>query len=150
MFGKLHKQSSRDAMSETRTRKIIAGEYDRSKWAKRGELFAAKANRLIPYRSSFERKAIEILEADENVKSFKFEPIRIPYYYGSRVDGSPQRRFYVPDFLVERFNERVLIEVKPICYLESAINVAKFAVARQYCIENGIEFQVWTQKELSI
>lgn len=149
MFGKLHNQKSRDQMSETRTRKIINGEYDRSKWAKRGELFAVKANRVIPYRSSFERRAIEIIEADENVISFKFESIRISYCYGNRVDGSPQNRYYIPDFLIERIDgSTVLMEVKPICYLESAINVAKFAAAREYCVKNGWTFEVWTQKEL--
>lgn len=150
MFGKNHSDSAKTKMSETRSRKIIDGEYDRSKWAKRGELFAAKANRLIPYHSSFEKKAIEILESDRSVISFEFEPLRIPYYFGLGGDGYAQRRYYIPDFFVSyESGSNVIIEVKPECYLDAAMNIAKFAAAKEFCSLHDFEFRVWTQKDLS-
>lgn len=148
MFGKKHSDESRLMMSETRSKKIINGEYDKSKWAKRGEFFASKANRVIPYRSSFELRAIKKLEEDENVVSFKFESIRISYYY-SAEDDRLRKRHYIPDFLVSYKDGRnIIIEIKPECYLQTAINVAKFASARIFCDENNFDFQVWTQKDI--
>lgn len=150
MFGRKHREASKDAMSDTKSRKIAAGEYDKSKWAKRGEAFAAKAQRLIPYRSSWELRAIEILEADPTVESFKFEPVRIPYLYGSG-DDSFHKRHYVPDFLVTYSDgRRVMVEVKPKCYVGTAVNRAKAEAAREYCFEVGASFEFWTQKRLGL
>lgn len=138
-------------MSETRTRKIVAGEYDKSKWAKKGEVISVKAGRTISYRSSWELRAIEILEEDSDVVSFQFEPFRIPYYYGLRQDNSPQRRHYIPDFLVTYADgHRTLVEIKPNCYVHAAVNVAKASAAKEYCEEIGVTFEFWTQDRLYI
>lgn len=150
MHGRRHSDASREMMSATRTARIVAGVYDPTRWAKRGELFAAKAERLIPYRSLFERRAIEQLEADPAVESFQFEPIRIPYVYGHRDDGLLQRRNYIPDFLIRyRDGRTVLVEVKPTAFIGAAINVAKFAAAREHCDSQGWSFEVWTQERLA-
>lgn len=150
MYGRRHSDDARQRMSETRTARIVAGVYDPGKWSKRGEVYAAKADRVIPYRSSWELRAIEMLEADPEVVSFEFEPIRIPYYYGFRNDGSLQRRYYIPDFLVlYRDGRRVLVEVKPVCHVTAAVNVAKFSAAHEYCLSEGISaHEVWTQERL--
>jgi hypothetical protein len=138
-------------MSETKSRKIAAGEYDKSKWAKKGEFFASKAQRLIPYRSSWELRAIEMLEADPTVESFRFEPMRIPYLYGIREDGSEQKRHYIPDFIVTYSDgRRVMVEVKPHCYVDTAVNRAKAEAAREYCSEVGASFEFWTQDRLGL
>ena len=138
-------------MSETKSRKIAAGEYDRSKWAKRGNVFAAKAQRLIPYRSSWELRAIEILETDPTVKSFKFEPTRIPFVYQAKNDMIQRKRHYVPDFLIRYSDDRqIMVEVKPKCYVDTAVNRAKALAAREYCKEIGASFQFWTQTELGL
>ena len=149
MFGRKHRSDSRDAMSATRTRRIVAGEYDLSGWAKKGEVFSTKANRKISYRSSWEKRAIELLEDDPDVTSFQFEPMRIPYM---RVEGGREHlRNYVPDFLVTYANgQKVLIEVKPECYLDAGVNVAKFAAAREWCEQNAATFRVWTQTDLGM
>jgi hypothetical protein len=149
MFGRKHTDESRDAMSATRTAKIVAGEYDLARWAKKGEIWSRKADRLIPYRSLWEKRAIELLEDDSEVIRFRFEPLRIPYH--REEGGRLHVRHYVPDFLVEYADgRRLLIEVKPACHVDAAINVAKFAAAREYCQKNGLEFVVWTQAELGI
>lgn len=143
MYGRTHTSKSREKMSETRTANIIAGVYDPSRWSKKGEKFASKAGRLIPYRSLWELRAIEMLESDDTVTCFKFEPFRVVYYYNNN------RRHYVPDFLVTYSDgRRLLIEVKPLCFVDAAINIAKFAAAREYCSMNGLTFEVWTQEKL--
>lgn len=148
MFGRAHSKESRDAMSATRTARIVAGDYDLRKWAKKGNVWSEKAQRDIPYRSTWEKRVVEILESDETVISFKFEPFRIPYY----LEGSTRdfKRYYVPDFLVEYSDgSKVLVEVKPECFVGAAMNVAKFAAAREYCEREGWAFEVWTQKKLA-
>lgn len=149
MFGRKHADGSRQRMSETRTRKIINGEYDRSKWARRGQVFAVKANRTIPYRSSWELRAIERLEADHDVVSFLFEPVRLEYYYGFRQDGNEQLRHYVPDFIATHADgRRTMIEVKPANLINAAMNVAKAEAAREYCQANDMTYAFWTKSDL--
>lgn len=146
MFGRKHRDDSREAMSLTKTQKMINGEYDKSKFSKKGEVFATKANKTISYRSMWELKAIELLETDANVVSFKFECVRIPYVYGIRNDGTPQIRHYVPDFIITFTNNSMkMVEVKPNCYVNSAMNVAKASAAREYCREVGMTYEFWTQ-----
>ena len=87
--------------------------------------------------------------ARSTVLSIEEEPFFITYL---RREGEREHlRRYVPDFLVT-YNDgrRLLIEVKPACHVDAAVNLAKFAAARDYCSKNGLEFVVWTQKELGM
>lgn len=149
MLGRRHTEESRLEMSKTRTQRMIDGLYDKSKWFTRGKLFCKKANKDVPYRSSWELIALRRLEDDTAVVSFGYECIRIEYY---QIEGDYKHlRYYVPDFLVTYVdNRKEIIEVKPKCYLNSAVNLAKFEAARNYCLMNGMTFIVWTQDDLEI
>lgn len=149
MFGRRHTDDARARMSATRTQRIIDGVYDTRKWAKKGNVWASKAQRNIPYRSSWELRAIERLERDPTVTSFKFEPVRIPYFYQAQNDEISRQRHYVPDFLIDYTDgSRLLVEVKPDCHVSAAINVAKAAAARELCEEMGWQFKFWTKEDL--
>ena len=57
-------------------------------------------------KSSFEAKFIEILNEDEYVISFMYEPIQYKVFY---EDSENKKRSYQPDFLV---NDEKVIEIK--------------------------------------
>jgi hypothetical protein len=144
-YGKKRSVESREKQSKTRTDRMVNGEYDFSTWTQGGYIESKKAGKTIFCRSSWELKFVQTIEEDETAISLQIEPFSVPY----RLNGDARR--YVPDFLVTYVDGRkVLIEIKPECYLAAQINVAKFAAAKEYCALNGLEFEVWTQEDLGI
>lgn len=140
-IGKKRSLESREKQSKTRVERIIAGEY--AGWFDRGYVNATKAGPgRVHYKSSWEKRMVEKLEADPRVLSFQYEKLSIPYV----LDG--HKRHYVPDFTVLYTDMRTIIyEVKPSCFLGAKINVAKFAAAHEFCKYHGWEFRVLTEKE---
>lgn len=68
----------------------------------------------IVYRSSWEKRLMQVLDTNSNIQKWGSETTYIPYY--NRVKQRNAK--YYPDFFVEQINkagqlERVLIEVKP-------------------------------------
>jgi len=99
------------------------------------------------YRSSWEKKVMEDLDKDMNVKAFYSESLKIRYF---RKRGKKTViRNYIPDFhIVYKNGTEKIVEVKPECYVNEAVNVSKFIAARAYCKQNNMLFEVWTQKEI--
>jgi len=113
-------------------------------YAQTGTYQSLKNNSSIAYDSSYELKAMKIFESDLNVSVYSRCKIKISY----ELDGVSH--YYFPDFLVCYSNKQKIIEVKPDKFLNSSKNLAKFAAAREYCAQNNIEFEVWTEKDLNI
>jgi hypothetical protein len=147
--GKRRSEESRERQSKTRSERMASGAY--KGWFCRGYIQTTKGGGRVYFKSSWERNLIEKLEADPRVISFQYEPFAIPYY---RQEGERLNlRHYVPDFLVQYATpdlKNVLYEVKPSCFVESKINLAKFEAARRHCDEYGYEFRVLTEKEGNI
>ncbi len=119
----------------------------------------------IYYRSSWELSAMCNFDKDPNVIEWSSEETVIPYI--SPIDGKPHRYFI--DFKVKfKSVNTVLIEIKPASqtqppkqpkrvtkrFLTEAAefgkNQAKWKAAREYAVQRGWTFQVWTEKELGI
>lgn len=123
----------------------------------------------IIYRSSWELKFMQYLDAHKSVKRWSSEEIVIPYR--SPIDGKLHR--YFPDFWVEKINRQgkkdvVLVEVKPYAqtqepkvsknltkrYLNEVatwgINTSKWKAADEYCKDRGWSFMLMTERELGI
>ena len=111
---------------------------------KRGWFFSTKMGRKIWYRSSYEKKAYEMLDASPIIKAFRAEPFTIPYLFGG------VSRVYLPDLEVEFVGgEKRLVEIKPKALLSDEKNVAKFRAARAFAELNGYaQFNVWTERAL--
>ena len=109
-----------------------------------GEYYSAKTNTTLPYDSSYELRAMELLESDQSVSYYERCRIRIPYDYEDKT------RNYCPDFLVNFANQTTILEVKPKKFVNSDKNVAKFSAARDYCSDNSLNFEVWTEKDLGL
>jgi len=125
----------RRILSERATRNIKNGKL--KSYGKRSTVKSKKGG-VITVRSSYEAKYVEILDNDDSVTSFLYEPFFIEYEF----DGIIRR--YTPDFLVYENNRLFLVEVKPKRMLEIPINIAKIDAATQL----DIDFEIVTEEEL--
>lgn len=108
---------------------------------KTGRFFSKKNNKEVYYRSSYEERALQIFEDDEDVISYNCEAINIPYKKG---------RSTVPDYIVKRTNGICIIEVKPEKLLNKWDNDLKAKAMQKYADKNNMTFEIWTEKKLSI
>lgn len=132
-------------ISEVISDKIIAGEWNHQPGFNSGHFTSAKSGRTMYYRSSYELRAMEILEADPDVRAFKAEPFSIIY---TGLDGLQHR--YHPDILVEMVDgSQRLIEVKPSSLVNEATNVIKKHAGQRFCADNGLTLEVWTETTLA-
>lgn len=98
----------------------------------------------VYYRSSYESRAYEILDADDDVVSYQYEPVSIPYL---SIDGSTKN--YYPDLMVQyRGGRSILVEIKPRDLVNTEVNQAKADAAIAWCDERNIEFTIWTEQQL--
>ena len=122
----------------------------------------------IVYRSLWERKLMRYCDTNTKVLKWASEEIAIKYYNPVKKRAAK----YYPDFYMEYIDsenkkKKVLIEVKPLKetkppqYKRRTKNVliaeamfsqnqAKWAAAREFCLDQGWEFKIMTEKELGI
>lgn len=123
----------------------------------------------IIFRSLWELRVMKYLDENPNVIEWKSEEIAIPYI--SPVDN--RRHRYFPDFIVKvrRANgstHTLMLEVKPKAqtiepkvqkkktkrYITEVVtwgvNQAKWAAAKEYCLDKGWEFKLITEDNLGI
>ena len=126
----------------------------------------------IVYRSSWEWKYMQLLDASDDILEWSSEMIRIPYRspLDQKVHG------YFPDFHIKTKTsdgkiENTIIEIKPLyetqpCMISLQnkklkrrrtkqiityeINQRKWASARAFCEDRGWKFQILTEYDLGI
>lgn len=100
----------------------------------------------IYYASSYELKALNILETDSTVASFDRFDGRIGYVAPS--DG--REHWYLPDFRVDYADGRkVVIEVKAKWQEKEPDTQAKLQAGEKWCQDNGFDFEVWDEDVLA-
>lgn len=100
----------------------------------------------IYYASSYELKALNILETDSTVASFDRFNGRISYVAPS--DG--REHWYLPDFRVDYADGRkVVIEVKAKWQEKEPNTQAKLQAGEKWCQDNGFDFEVWDEDVLA-
>ena len=119
----------------------------------------------IIYRSLLERRMMEYLDKSHNIEHWASEELPIRYY--SPIDNKWHR--YFPDFVAKTTKgNRVVIEVKPSrqcvppkkptsrktkSYMRESLeyirNKAKWQAATKYCKNQGAEFKIITEKDLT-
>jgi len=132
------------------------------------EKYQGNPNNII-CRSSWERKMCRWCDLNKNIISWASEEFSIPYV--SPVDNRVHR--YYPDYLIKVKEstgkiKTYVIEVKPKkqttppkkqkrqtkSYLYEcqmyAVNQAKWKAAKEFCLDNGVEFKIITENELGI
>jgi len=122
----------------------------------------------IVYRSSWELKILKWLDDHPNVIWFASEELKIPYI--SPVDG--KTHMYFPDFITKIKNKDnietiYMLEVKPFkqtqlpvkrkntkTYIQEsmtyAVNQEKWKAAHIFCVKQGWQFKILTEKEMGL
>lgn len=118
----------------------------------------------ICFRSSWEKAVMIFLDNNPNVLKWGSEEIQIPYI--NENDGNIHRYFL--DFYIEFTNgKKIIVEVKPysqtqapqkipgkklVRYIEECKtfikNMSKWKYAKRWAQENGMKFQIWTERDL--
>jgi hypothetical protein len=92
-------------------------------------------------KSTYETRYVQILETDDNVERFYYEPLQIPYEFNG------QQLMYTPDFLVYyKDGHEELVEIKPKSLVSLPKNAAKISAGMQF---HAI-FRVITEEELNV
>jgi|TARA_R110000822_G_scaffold70730_4_gene170911 hypothetical protein len=126
--------------------------------------YAGNPDRIV-YRSNWERRVMVYLDKNKQVSAWASEEIKIPYR--SPIDY--RIHHYFPDFIFKLVDGRkFMVEVKPYkqCFppkatkrktgrfmreqLEYVKNQAKWSAARAYCEHNGLEFKIFTEKDIGV
>lgn len=95
------------------------------------------------YRSSWEKLVMEHLEKNKKVLSYNCEPFAIDYEF------SGMTKKYLPDVLIEYDNGiKKMVEIKPEYQLKNPRNIAKIKAAENYCKNNDLIFEIWTDKDI--
>jgi hypothetical protein len=135
-------QEHRERISAGVAKAYVEDRFHPEYWTKRGHHLSPKAGNVY-YRSSYELKAYQLLDADPTVLTYTPEPFAIPY-----KDAQGQSRNYVPDILVSYIDgSTLLVEIKPQYQLDAPEVEYKHAVAQ---LHSQGWFAVWTEAELAI
>jgi hypothetical protein len=101
-------------------------------WEHSGEFISDKLDRAVGFESGLEHRFLQLCERSPDVAWYQEQPLVIPYTFG----GSG--RDYHPDVLVQLTDgRRLLVEVKHLFEMASAVNQAKQAAARGWCDCHG-------------
>ena len=127
---------------------------------KNPEKYAGKGS--IRYRSSWELKFMQFLDAHPSVKHWASESISIPY----KNPLVNKTKSYVPDFFIvyEDANgnrKAEIVEIKPHKetsleaagrsqknQIQAVVNLAKWQAAKSYCDSQGIAFRIITEHDM--
>jgi hypothetical protein len=133
---------NREKISNSITKLYLEGGFQ---WAT-GQYTSDKMGFTINYRSSWELKYAQMLDADDAVEAWQYEPFAIPYVL--EKDG-PQKQ-YVPDFLIRYSDGHTeLVEVKPKELVDTKTNVAKCGAALALCELSGWTYVFHEAQEFS-
>lgn len=125
-----------DKISQTITQKYLDGGFE---WST-GQYTSTKTGTLCNYRSSWELELMQVLDTDDRVESWRYEPISIPYV----LEGKTRR--YVPDFhIVTTSGADLLVEVKPPALSATETNTSKRQAAVDFCARNGWTYFEWSR-----
>lgn len=110
----------------------------------RGKEPFMKNGSMVHWDSFLERSFIRLADFDLNVEELYHQPLCIYYTMNGK-----QLRYY-PDFkMILKNNQIIIVEVKPEAFLNHPKNLVKYEVGRRYCLEQGWEYRIYTEKEIS-
>ena len=108
-----------------------------------GKFPSLKLGRMVAFESTIERDYIYLLEFDRKVVFFEEQPLTIEYKFEDR------QHKYTPDFkVVDASGRHLLVDCKPLAYVDTDDNKRKFAAATQWCVDQNWEFQVIIDQDI--
>lgn len=140
-YGKKHTLESRERMSRSRASGIAEGRIYSGPRGLHGTYTSKKTGIIEHYDSTWELLRMNILDVDPCVLSWtKKHGIRIQY-----LDRGKMRN-YVPDFLIQEHDRKILEEIKG--YEDSERKKLKIQALEHYGSHEGYHTSVLTNKEL--
>lgn len=118
----------------------------KSRKAKTGLFTSDKCQKTFKFRSSWECKYMAFLDKNDDVISWDYECLKIPYVSNTRTK---KVRNYLPDFLVQHKRDgNLVVEIKPKRKLKNPTVIKKSSAAEMWCIQSGMKFVILTEIEL--
>ncbi len=137
-------KETREKMSKSNAKRYLNGFFNSNQY-KSGHYYSKKNDKELWYRSSYELVAYEMLEQLSKVKRYETEPFAIQYEWENYKHNT------IPDILVTYTdNSKELIEIKPKYMLEDEQTVLKLKAMKEHAKGNGMDFSVWTEKDLNL
>lgn len=124
-------------ISEKITQRYLDGGFE---WAQ-GQYHSRKGDTTYNYRSSWELELMMLLDEDDGVTLWKYEPLSVPY----QIEGVTRR--YIPDFYILYRERDFLVEVKPASLSDTKTNAEKRKAALELCEKNGWSYAEWQSGE---
>jgi len=98
-----------------------------------GSFYSDKMHRLVEFESELEYDFLLWLEHVNDVSYYQEQPLEIPYIYEGKS------YLYYPDILVILRDRRIfVVEIKPVFEMALHTNLVKWAMLKNFCIENGL------------
>lgn len=111
----------------------------------KGDYVSTKTGATCSYRSGWELLYLKHLDSNDDVISFEYEKLVIPYVSNKKTG---KLRKYYPDFFVVKTDGNYLVEIKPSKRVHQAKVAKKLLAAGDWCRENNVTLLVITEKEL--
>lgn len=137
-------KTTREKLSKAAIQQHING-FDAKTHHARGTHISKKCDKVIKYKSSYEKKAFMKLDEDNSVLKYEYESTAINYYNPVKcINGS-----YLVDLVVYYDDgTKKLIEVKPNKWLQDLTVVAKIDAGKAYASKHEMAFEVWEETTL--
>jgi hypothetical protein len=108
-----------------------------------GHFPSIRMKRMVAFESLIERDYLYLLDYEPNVEWFEEQPLTVEYRHDGKV------LHYTPDFhIVEAGRGDVLIECKPLAFVDKDENRRKFRAARFWCANRGWAFRIVTDQDV--
>lgn len=105
---------------------------------------SSKAGKVL-YKTGFEKRAYEKLDADDTVRTYEVGSVSTKYYHPEKK----VERTYIIDLLVEYLDgSKKLVDVRAERQSEDKVALAKMEAGRTKAKRMGCVFEVWTEKQL--
>lgn len=101
-------------------------------------------NAVVWWESQLERDYLYLLEIDPNVLAYQEQPFTLAY------ESPDKRKKYTPDFFVERYSSKQVVEIKPANKVEDFRNSRRFSQVIKFCSVNSLEFLILTEDLIRI
>lgn len=142
----LARYKSTPSMLEKNVNNLLSAKFYGKTRTKRGTYFSTKNNINITYRSSWEESVFLWLDKNEEVSSYECEKLRLKY---KDPKNNSLDKIYIPDILLKYKNgKEILVEIKPKAFFNDPINIEKFKAAKEYCKQNNIDFEIWSDDKI--
>lgn len=109
---------------------------------RRGYLPSVTTGKSIPYEGPLRLDFLYVTDADWRVTGIRANAPTIMY-----VDNGVTHK-YTPAYIVTRSNQEVLIDCVPTTRKEGKIMQRRIAAAKEWCEEQGYDFEVITERDM--